>query len=76
MGKIGLSPAREMSPGRQVYDLTGAGDTVLATMALAAASGASLREAAVLGNAAAGVVVGKLGTATLTCEELSNALRE
>jgi D-glycero-beta-D-manno-heptose-7-phosphate kinase len=76
MGKIGLSPAREMSPGRQVYDLTGAGDTVLATMALAVASGASLREAAVLGNAAAGVVVGKLGTATLTREELSNAWRE
>jgi D-beta-D-heptose 7-phosphate kinase/D-beta-D-heptose 1-phosphate adenosyltransferase len=62
--------------GRQVFDVTGAGDTVLATMALAAASGASLREAAVLGNAAAGVVVGKLGTATLTREELAGALVE
>jgi D-beta-D-heptose 7-phosphate kinase/D-beta-D-heptose 1-phosphate adenosyltransferase len=62
--------------GRQVFDVTGAGDTVLATMALAAASGASLREAAVLGNAAAGVVVGKLGTATLTREELAGALWE
>lgn len=72
---------REMSlgvreTGRQVFDVTGAGDTVLATMALAAASGASLREAAVLGNAAAGVVVGKLGTATLTREELLNALKD
>ncbi|HKW88596.1 MAG TPA: PfkB family carbohydrate kinase [Candidatus Acidoferrales bacterium] len=76
MGKIGLSPAHELNPGRQVYDRTGAGDTVLATMALAAASGASLREAAVLGNVAAGVVVGKLGTATLTREELLNALQE
>lgn len=62
--------------GRQVFDVTGAGDTVLATMALAAASGASLREAAVLGNAAAGVVVGKLGTATLTRDELAGALRD
>lgn len=72
---------REMSlgareAGRQVFDVTGAGDTVLATMAVAAASGASLREAAVIGNAAAGVVVGKLGTATLTREELLNALQE
>lgn len=62
--------------GRQVFDVTGAGDTVLATMALAAASGATLREAAVIGNAAAGVVVGKLGTATLTRDELGAALRE
>jgi len=43
---------------------------------LASASGASLREAALLGNAAAGVVVAKLGTATLTREELGAALRE
>jgi D-beta-D-heptose 7-phosphate kinase/D-beta-D-heptose 1-phosphate adenosyltransferase len=62
--------------GRQVFDVTGAGDTVLATLALAAAAGASLREAAVLANVAAGVVVGKLGTATLTPAELLSALRE
>ena len=48
---------------REVFDVTGAGDTVIATMALALAAGATLREAAVLANAAAGVVVGKLGTA-------------
>jgi bifunctional ADP-heptose synthase (sugar kinase/adenylyltransferase) len=62
--------------GRQVFDVTGAGDTVLATFALAVAAGASMREAAILGNAAAGVVVGKLGTATLDPKELLAALRE
>ncbi|PYT05495.1 MAG: D-glycero-beta-D-manno-heptose-7-phosphate kinase [Acidobacteria bacterium] len=55
---------------REVYDVTGAGDTVIATLALALASGASLKEAAVLANHAAGVVVGKVGTASLTREEL------
>lgn len=67
---------RELSTGRQVFDVTGAGDTVLAVMALAFAAGASLREAAVIGNAAAGVVVSKLGTATLTSDELSAILWE
>lgn len=71
---IGKTPGT--SSGRQVFDVTGAGDTVLATMALASAAGASLREAAVLGNAAAGVVVAKLGTATLTREELAAMLGE
>jgi D-beta-D-heptose 7-phosphate kinase/D-beta-D-heptose 1-phosphate adenosyltransferase len=55
---------------REVYDVTGAGDTVVATLALALATGASLTEAAVLANHAAGVVVGKIGTATVTREEL------
>ncbi len=55
---------------REVYDVTGAGDTVIATLALALASGASLEEAAVLANHAAGVVVGKVGTASLTRDEL------
>jgi D-beta-D-heptose 7-phosphate kinase/D-beta-D-heptose 1-phosphate adenosyltransferase len=62
--------------GRQVFDLTGAGDTVLATLALAVAAGASLREAAELANVAAGVVVGKLGTATVSPAELLAALRD
>jgi len=62
--------------GRQVFDVTGAGDTVLAVLALAWAAGASPREAAVLANVAAGVVVGKLGTATLTPAELLAAVRE
>lgn len=59
---------------REVYDVTGAGDTVIATLALALASGAQLREAAVIANHAAGVVVGKIGTATCSLEELRNEL--
>jgi D-beta-D-heptose 7-phosphate kinase/D-beta-D-heptose 1-phosphate adenosyltransferase len=59
---------------REVYDVTGAGDTVLATAALARAAGASFEDAAVLANCAAGVVVGKLGTATATAEELCAAI--
>ncbi len=55
---------------REVYDVTGAGDTVIATLALALASNATLAEAAVLANHAAGVVVGKVGTATVTRDEL------
>jgi D-beta-D-heptose 7-phosphate kinase/D-beta-D-heptose 1-phosphate adenosyltransferase len=62
--------------GRQVFDVTGAGDTVLSVVALAVAAGAELRDAAVLANAAAGVVVGKLGTASVTGEELTGALAE
>lgn len=55
---------------REVYDVTGAGDTVIATLALALATGATFAESAILANYAAGVVVGKLGTATVTCREL------
>lgn len=55
---------------QEVYDVTGAGDTVVATLALAMASGASVLEAAICANHAAGVVVGKVGTATLTADEL------
>ena len=60
---------------REVFDVTGAGDTVLATCALALGAGGSLEEATVLANHAAGVVVGKVGTATLTREELRAAVR-
>lgn len=55
---------------REVYDVTGAGDTVIATLAVALSSGASLEEAAVLANHAAGVVVAKVGTASVTRDEL------
>ena len=61
---------------REVYDVTGAGDTVIATLALALASGASLEEAAVLANHAAGVVVGKVGTASVTPAELLATISE
>ena len=59
---------------KEVYDVTGAGDTVIGAMALAVASGADVRDAAGLANHAAGVVVGKVGTATVTREELLRAL--
>jgi D-beta-D-heptose 7-phosphate kinase/D-beta-D-heptose 1-phosphate adenosyltransferase len=59
---------------REVADVTGAGDTVIATMALAAAAGATLAEAARLANEAAGIVVGKFGPATLGVDELLHAL--
>lgn len=59
---------------RQVYDVTGAGDTVVGTLALALATGASFRDAAVLANHAAGIVVGRVGTATVTAQQLSEAL--
>jgi D-glycero-beta-D-manno-heptose-7-phosphate kinase len=61
---------------REVYDVTGAGDTVMAVLALALAAGASMREAAVLANYGAGVVVGKRGTATVSRAELARALRD
>ena len=59
---------------RQVYDVTGAGDTVIGTLALALSTGASMRDAAMLANYAAGVVVGMVGTATLSAQQLSEAL--
>ncbi len=55
---------------REVYDVTGAGDTVISVLALTWASGAAPEEAALAANFAAGVVVGKLGTASVTVEEL------
>ncbi|RMH37551.1 MAG: D-glycero-beta-D-manno-heptose-7-phosphate kinase [Nitrospirae bacterium] len=61
---------------RQVYDVTGAGDTVVGTMALALSAGASLREAALLANQAASVVVGMIGTAYVTQAQLKDALRD
>jgi rfaE bifunctional protein kinase chain/domain len=59
---------------REVYDVTGAGDTVVAVMSLALASKLSFKEAALLANAAASVVVGKLGTATCSIDELKRTL--
>ena len=55
---------------KQVFDVSGAGDTVIATLALAYASGYSMMQAARLANVAAGIVVGKSGTATVTLEEV------
>lgn len=61
---------------QEVYDVTGAGDTVIGVLASALAAGKSLKEACILANAGAGVVVGKLGTSTVTGVELENALRK
>ncbi|MFH1332873.1 MAG: PfkB family carbohydrate kinase [archaeon] len=61
---------------REVYDVSGAGDTALAVMGMAWASGANLFEACELANAASGVVVGKIGTATLTRKELKANLKK
>jgi len=61
---------------QEVYDVTGAGDTVIGTMALALATGASVRTAAGLANEAAGIVVGKMGTATVSRQELIRAIKE
>jgi rfaE bifunctional protein kinase chain/domain len=61
---------------REVYDVSGAGDTVISVLTLALVSGATIEEAAVLGNLAAGVEVGKRGTATVSPDEIRSALDE
>jgi D-glycero-beta-D-manno-heptose-7-phosphate kinase len=63
-------PVYVETAAREVYDVTGAGDTVIAALASALASGATMFEAATLANHAAGIVVGKVGTATASAEEL------
>ena len=80
-GKRGISlfekdrpPIHVPARAREVYDVSGAGDTVLATLGLSIASGLTYFEAALLANIAAGIVVGKVGTATVTQEELLDAL--
>jgi D-beta-D-heptose 7-phosphate kinase/D-beta-D-heptose 1-phosphate adenosyltransferase len=60
---------------REVFDVSGAGDTVIATLTAALAAGAKPTEAAHLANVAAGVVVAKIGTATVSPSELANAER-
>ncbi len=79
-GERGMSLVRRRHAGvhvparaRDVFDVTGAGDTAVAVLTLAWASGASPVEAACLANLAAGIVVGKLGTAVVTMEELRDA---
>jgi D-beta-D-heptose 7-phosphate kinase/D-beta-D-heptose 1-phosphate adenosyltransferase len=72
--RVGQPGIERGATGRQVFDVTGAGDTVLSTLALAAAAGAPLADAAMLANIAAGVVVGKLGTASVSPQELLHAL--
>jgi len=61
---------------REVFDVTGAGDTVVSVLAAAVAAGDNLADATALSNIAAGIVVSKLGTATVTVDEIRRALRE
>lgn len=81
-GEHGMSLFEKKKPAyhiptraQEVFDVTGAGDTVISTLTLALAGGASLREAAELANYAAGIVVGKLGTASVSRLELLRALK-
>jgi D-glycero-beta-D-manno-heptose-7-phosphate kinase len=74
--RVGQPGVERGATGRQVFDVTGAGDTVLSVLSLALAAGAPLPDAAVLANTAAGVVVGKLGTASVTLPELTAALAD
>ncbi|CPR17376.1 bifunctional D-glycero-beta-D-manno-heptose-7-phosphate kinase/D-glycero-beta-D-manno-heptose 1-phosphate adenylyltransferase HldE [Brenneria goodwinii] len=71
----GQAPLNLPTQAQEVYDVTGAGDTVIGVLAAALAAGNPLEEACFLANAAAGVVVGKLGTSTVTPIELENAIR-
>ena len=66
----GRPPFHIPTVAQEVFDVSGAGDTVIATFTLAIAAGASPVEAAIISNHAAGIVVGKIGTATVTPEEL------
>ena len=70
------APLHLTARARAVYDVTGAGDTVIATLALALGAGADLPQAAWLANLAAGLVVEQVGTTALTATQLSQALRE
>ncbi|MDR2772310.1 MAG: D-glycero-beta-D-manno-heptose-7-phosphate kinase [Elusimicrobiota bacterium] len=71
-GKVTNIPTR----AREVYDVTGAGDTVISTMTLALAAGADFLSAAEISNFAAGIVVAKIGTATASPKEIQSAIEE
>jgi len=72
----GQKPFHIPTVAQEVFDVSGAGDTVIASFTLAIAAGASPREAAVISNHAAGIVVGKVGTATTSPEELLASFRK
>jgi D-glycero-beta-D-manno-heptose-7-phosphate kinase len=81
LGEKGMSLFEENSQpvhiptvAKEVYDVSGAGDTVIATLGLAMCSGANMKDSAILANHAAGIKVGKLGTSPVTLEELRQSL--
>lgn len=69
-----MEPVHLPTLAQEVFDVTGAGDTVISVLASSIATGRDMAEACVLANAAAGIVVGKLGTSTLSTIELAEAL--
>ena len=71
----GQAPIEIKAESRQVYDVSGAGDTVLAVFGLSLATGIPMKDAAAVANKAAGIVVGKVGTATVSKDELTAALK-
>ncbi|MBT8365888.1 MAG: D-glycero-beta-D-manno-heptose-7-phosphate kinase [Deltaproteobacteria bacterium] len=71
-----LKPFKIRTKAQEVYDVSGAGDTVIAALGLGIAAGLPLKEAVALANTAAGIVVGKVGTATVTRKELARALKQ
>jgi D-beta-D-heptose 7-phosphate kinase/D-beta-D-heptose 1-phosphate adenosyltransferase len=73
--RFGKEPLRLPAMARAVYDVTGAGDTVIATLGVAVAAGASLPDAAKLANIAAGLVVEQIGTTAIDLDVLNAALR-
>jgi D-beta-D-heptose 7-phosphate kinase/D-beta-D-heptose 1-phosphate adenosyltransferase len=82
LGELGMLLCQRDKPpfhiptvAQEVFDVSGAGDTVIATFSLAIAAGASPIEAAILSNHAAGIVVGKIGTATVSSEELLGSFK-
>jgi len=74
--EVDQDPYHVPTVAKEVYDVTGAGDTVVGTMSLALGTGASIKEAARLANYAAGIVVGKVGTATVHRDELIKVIQE
>ncbi len=74
--EVGKNPHTIASKARQVFDVSGAGDTVISLLGLGLAIGLDFKESAMLANAAAGIVVGKLGTATASIDELKLALQK
>ncbi len=74
--QAGSAPMNIPTRAREVFDVTGAGDTVVSVLAASLAAGLALADSVVLANLAAGIVVAKLGTATVSLDEIRGALRE
>ena len=70
----GAPPYHTPARAKDIFDVSGAGDTAIAVLSIALASAASPREAAELANCASGIAVAKLGTATVTVDELKSAI--